>query len=288
MDLPGQQARLLELSNTHAPNLPVVLLVFSASPVNISRAVNSTQVRSILWLGFPGQQAGSIVARVLLGGPDASVTPVDAEGEVDGFVPEQASQHDKDGYWWIPAGRLPFTWYRSLDGLADITTYKMTNQTYRFNMFSVCKNLSNITEPCIQVEFPFGYGLSYNRQPIGGPSFIYRNMDVPALTVASTVGFTFTVEVVNQGILACDEVVQVYMDWLTLFNTSASSNFGGKYAAAYRQLVGFQRVSLFPGPCGAPIPAEGKIQLTVSGQQPYQQRSTDSNVITAFLTVVAK
>nr|VZI36447.1 unnamed protein product [Spirometra erinaceieuropaei] len=322
IDLPGHQARLLELASTHAPNLPVVLLVFSASPVNITWAVNSSQVRSILWLGFPGQQAGNIVARILLGNPDASVASLRAE--VDGFDAEEAGPyHPKDGYWWIPAGRLPFTWYRSLDKLPGITTYKMTNQTYRFNMFSTCKNLSNITEPCIQVEFPFGYGLSFNRQPIGSPSFIYRNMDVPTLAVSSTTGFTFTVEVVNQGILACDEVVQVYMDWLTLFNTSASNHFDGKYAAAYRQLVGFQRVSLFPGAatrlrflvpparlavwsfqaaddpllcpdsrapgaCGAPIPAEGRIQLSVSGQQPYQQRTTDSNVVTALLLVVSK
>uniref|UniRef100_A0A0X3NYT8 Beta-D-xylosidase 1 n=1 Tax=Schistocephalus solidus TaxID=70667 RepID=A0A0X3NYT8_SCHSO len=323
MDLPGQQARLLELANTHAPNLPVVLLVFSASPVHITWAVNSSQVHSILWLGFPGQQAGSVVARILLGSPDASVSAIDVQGKVDDFGPHKAHQRQKDGYWWIPAGRLPFTWYRSLDGLADITEYKMTNQTYRFNVLSVCKNLSYITEPCIQVEFPFGYGLSFNKQPIGVHSFNYRNMDVPALAVASTVGFTFTVEVVNQGILACDEVVQVYMDWLTLFNTSASSYFDGKYAAAYRQLVGFRRVSLFPGmatrlrfvvppermsvwsfgaaddpllcpdsrapgACGAPVPAQGKIQLSVSGQQPYQQSATDSNVVTAFLTVVAQ
>lgn len=44
MDLLGQQHRMLQIVSIYAPNVPVVVLVYSASPVNISDAVESPQV----------------------------------------------------------------------------------------------------------------------------------------------------------------------------------------------------------------------------------------------------
>lgn len=225
------------------------------------------------------------------------------------------------GFWWIPAARLPFTWYSSLQNLPDITDYDVKNHTYRFIQYSLCPK--NDT-PCLGVEFPFGFGLTYNRNPSSsGEVFSYRNLDLPTPTVSSLVGFSFTVEVANKGLLPADEVVQVYMDWIKLFDTKADEGFGGRYKAAYRQLVGFRRVSLFPGEsrnlrfyispeqltvwsfeskapsplcpanaprngtrCGSPVAGRGTVRLSVGGQQPLQSKVTPSKVIIALVMVM--
>lgn len=222
------------------------------------------------------------------------------------------------GYWWLPAGRLPFTWYSSLANLPTITDYDVSNHTYRFNQYHVCPQKDRV---CQEVIYPFGYGLTYNYALSGG-AFEYRNLDLPTFAVSSKVGFTFAVEVVNRGLLASEEVIQVYLDWITLFGTKASDGFNLKYKAASRQLVGFERLPLFPGEvqrvrfvvspeqlwvwsyvaqaesplcpsntrngsvCGAPVPASGSAHLSVGGQQPLQTNAVNSNVVVAILTVI--
>ncbi|VDM31524.1 unnamed protein product [Hydatigera taeniaeformis] len=322
LQLFGQQQRMLELISIYAPSIPVVVFVYSAGPVNISDAIASPQVQSILWFGYPGQEAGRIAARMLLGNPGTPYYPEDVSASLNsGFhsLTSTASLDSHCGYWWLPAGRLPFTWYGSLSNLPTITDYEVSNHTYRFNPSHVC--LRNKTT-CQEVAFPFGYGLSYNYAPSSGGGFAYRNLDIPTLTVSAQIGFTFTVEVVNRGVLASEEVVQVYLDWLTLFGTKAEDNFNGCYKAALRQLVGFERLPLFAGEvrkvrfvvtseqlwvwsysaetqsqlclankrndsvCGGPVAASGTARLSVGGQQPFQAKAVNSNVIVAMLVVI--
>lgn len=45
LNLFGQQPRMLELAGLYAPSIPVVLFVYSASPVNLTVAINSAQVQ---------------------------------------------------------------------------------------------------------------------------------------------------------------------------------------------------------------------------------------------------
>ncbi|VDD82161.1 unnamed protein product [Mesocestoides corti] len=318
----GRQHRMLQLVSIHAPTVPVVVFVYSAGPVNITDAVASPQVRSILWFGYPGQEAGKIAARMLLGNPGIAYHQHDdslsQEANNLQFADSFPGLESKWGYWWMPAARLPFTWYSSLDHLPDITDYEVKNHTYRFNQYSVCPQNNT---PCQTVEFPFGFGLSYNRQTSGGGGFTYRALDLPTNSVSSLVGFSFVVKVANRGIRPSDEVVQVYLDWLTLFGAKATDAFDGKFKAAYRQLVGFRRVPLFPGEvkrlkyfvspeqltvwsfvanrtsplcqgdrsttasCGGPVSASGTARLSVGGQQPLQQKAVDSNVIIAMISV---
>ncbi|CDS41173.1 beta D xylosidase 2 [Echinococcus multilocularis] len=322
LQLFGQQQRMLELISIHAPSVPVVVFVYSAGPVNISAAIVSPQVQSILWFGYPGQEAGRIAARMLLGNPGAPYYPEGVPTSLYSGIDSLTTTAGLDrhwGYWWLPAGRLPFTWYASLSNLPAITDYEISNYTYRFNSLHVC--LRNNTT-CQEVAFPFGYGLSYNYAPSIGGGFAYRNLDLPVLTVSAPIGFTFTVEVVNRGVLSSEEVVQVYLDWLTLFGTKVEDNFDGRYKAASRQLVGFERLSLFAGEvrkvrfvvvpeqlkvwsymtktqsqlclanmrnnnnCGGPVAASGTVRLSIGGQQPFQAKEVNSNVIVAMLVVI--
>ena len=65
----------------------VILLVFSGGPVDVTFAQSSDKVQAILQCFLPGQAAGEALANVLQNlGPGAN-----------------------------PAGRLPYTWYASMD-----------------------------------------------------------------------------------------------------------------------------------------------------------------------------
>lgn len=89
-----------------------------------------------------------------------------------------------------PSGKLPQTWYRSVDDLPDFGDYTIhTGRTYMYN-----------EKP---VQFPFGYGLSYT-------TFECAAMEVSAKQVKADDTLTLKIHVRNTGAMAADEVVQVY------------------------------------------------------------------------------
>lgn len=81
-----------------------------------------------------------------------------------------------------PCGKLPITFYKSVNDLPDFLDYRMTNRTYRYFK----------GEPL----YPFGYGLSYTTFEIDNPEYIYNKVRV---------------KVKNTGKKEGTEVVQVYM-----------------------------------------------------------------------------
>ena len=81
-----------------------------------------------------------------------------------------------------PCGKLPITFYKSVNDLPDFLDYRMTNRTYRY--FN--------GEPL----YPFGYGLNYTTFEIGIPEYKYNKV---------------CVTVKNTGKQEGTEVLQVYM-----------------------------------------------------------------------------
>ena len=81
-----------------------------------------------------------------------------------------------------PCGKLPMTFYKSVNDLPDFLDYRMTNRTYRYFK----------GEPL----YPFGYGLSYTTFDISRP--VYMNNKV-------------RVNVKNTGSVDGTEVVQLYI-----------------------------------------------------------------------------
>lgn len=132
---------------------------------------------------YPGQAAGTAIAEVLFGD-------------------------------YNPAGRLPVTFYRSVDQLPPFSDYDMDGRTYRY--FD--------GDPL----FPFGYGLSYT-------TFAYRNLALPE-AVFSGEEVQVSVEVENTGSVPGEEVVQLYV---TDVDASAP--------VPIRSLAGAQRIFLSPG-----------------------------------------
>jgi beta-glucosidase len=112
-----------------------------------------------------------------------------------------------------PGGRLPVTFYKSVDQLPAFEDYSMAKRTYRY--FEG------------EALYPFGYGLSYT-------SFSYSN---PQVVKASSTNqeVTISVDVANTGAMAGDEVVQLYL------------THPGVAGAPLRALKGFRRVHLDRG-----------------------------------------
>ena len=114
-----------------------------------------------------------------------------------------------------PGGRLPVTFYKSVSQLPPFTDYNMQGRTYRYFK----------GDPL----YPFGFGLSYT-------TFTYSGLKFESDRVKAGEGVKVTVEVMNSGTLAGDEVVQLYI-------TDVASSF----PVPLRSLAGAKRVFLKPG-----------------------------------------
>jgi beta-glucosidase len=180
IDLPASQERLLE--RIVAVGKPTVLVLMSGSAV----AVNWAQghVTAIIEAWYGGQAAGSALADVLFGD-------------------------------YNPAGRLPVTFYQSVDDLPPFDDYRMTGRTYRFFKGTPL--------------YPFGYGLSYT-------TFAYKNLRSSAATVRASDTLIVRVDVTNTGQRTGDEVAQLYVRHL-----------GSRVERPNEDLRGYRRITLKPG-----------------------------------------
>ena len=88
-----------------------------------------------------------------------------------------------------PEGKLPLTFYHSIDELPEFTDYSMKGRTYRYMKQDAM--------------YPFGYGLSYNEYELSNVK-----ADREALTED---GITVTAEISNLGEYNSAETVQVYV-----------------------------------------------------------------------------
>jgi beta-glucosidase len=113
-----------------------------------------------------------------------------------------------------PSGRLPVTFYRDTKDLPAFTDYSMHNRTYRY-----------FNGP---VLYPFGYGLSYTK-------FAYRDIRLSSASIAAGTPDSITATVRNTGMVAGDEVAELYIE--------APGDAGMEHPA----LAGFVRVHLAAG-----------------------------------------
>jgi len=179
LNLPVVQEQLL--NTVTATGKPVVVVLANGGALSVNKA--QEKATAVLLAGYGGQQGGNAVADVLFGD-------------------------------YNPAGRLPVTYYKSIDQIPPFENYDMKGKTYRF--FT--------QEPL----YPFGYGLSYT-------TFTYSNLVIPEKAVAGET-VKVKVTVTNSGKVAGDEVVELY-----LTDEKAST------PRPIRQLEGFRRISLKPG-----------------------------------------
>ncbi len=115
-----------------------------------------------------------------------------------------------------PSGKLPITFYKSINQLSDFENYSMKGRTYRY-----------MSDPL----FPFGFGLSYTNFKIGKAS-------VDKSEIKSNETVKLTVPVTNAGKRSGTEIVQVYIH--------KCNDIEGPI----KTLRGFQRVELAAGKSG--------------------------------------
>lgn len=160
LKLPQVQLDLMEAMA--ASGKPVVLCLMAGSDIDLSYAAEHFDAVMVLW--YPGAEGGKAAARVLFG--DVS-----------------------------PSGKLPVTFYETLEELPDFTDYAMKGRTYRY--------MEN------KAQFPFGYGLTYGKVVV--TDAVAQKSASEAIADSQSAKVTITATVTNQGQIATREVVQVYL-----------------------------------------------------------------------------
>jgi len=232
--LPKPQEELIKKVQALGKPVVVVLMGGSALAVNWANA----NVPAILDAWYPGEEGGTAIADVLFGD-------------------------------YNPAGRLPVTFYKSVDQLPAFTDYSMQGRTYRY--FS--------GEPL----YPFGFGLSYS-------TFKYDGLKFSSKQVRSGESVSVSATVTNTSSRAGDEVVELYI-----------KDVAASVPVSIRSLAGVQRIALKPGEKrtvsftlsanqmsiidnnGKRIIEPGEFLVSVGGKQPGFNGSADAGT-TAVVT----
>jgi beta-glucosidase len=190
------------LAALEATGKPIALVLTSGSAL----AVDERQANAILQAWYPGEEGGTAIAETLAGDNN-------------------------------PAGRLPLTFYSSVDQLPPFEDYSMADRTYRYFTGEPWRG--------------FGFGLSYSH-------FAYSGLTLPAQPIAAGDSVVVEVDVKNVSDRAGDEVVELYLTQPKQALTPI------------RTLAGFTRVHLEPGRSvhvALPVSARSLGQVQENGER---------------------
>ena len=141
---------------------PIIVVITAGSNVNVTSI--EPYADAILYAWYPGEQGGNALANILL-------------GKVS------------------PSGRLPITFYKSVNELPDYKSYAMKNRTYRYYNGDVV--------------YPFGYGLSYS-------TFDYNKIQSNKAKYNIEDNIEINTTITNTGNMDAAEVVQAYVKFPNL------------------------------------------------------------------------
>lgn len=162
-DLNLPRAHVLYLKKLkEATKKPLITVITGGSALNLRDIEPWSDAIIMAW--YPGEQGGNALASLLFG---------------------EAS----------PSGRLPLTFYNSVNDLPPYGDYSMKNRTYRY--FNG------------EVQYPFGFGLSYT-------TFAYNWITKPLKRYSKNQTVKIEVKITNTGSMDADEVVQVYIAYPNL------------------------------------------------------------------------
>ncbi len=208
---------------------PVVLVLMGGSAIAVNDADKS--IPAILHSWYPGEFGGRALAEILFGNVN-------------------------------PSGKLPVTFYKSINDIPDFEDYNMHKRTYKY--FA--------GDPL----YPFGHGLSYT-------NFEYSNLEVSDNEFDRMDELTVKVSVKNTGQRAGAEVVQMYI-----------KDLDASYRVPNLSLEGFQKIHLEAGEqktvefhimpeqlaiindMGEKIIEPGSFLIFVGGKQPNMKGTADN------------
>ncbi|GHH84721.1 glycoside hydrolase family 3 protein [Streptomyces capitiformicae] len=180
--LARRQEELLQAVHEVTPRTAAVLI--SGFPLAVNWAAE--HVPTLLWSSHAGPELGNGLADTLTGRS-------------------------------APAGRLPQTWYRSLEQVGDISDYDIVKSAKTY--------LYLRTEPL----FPFGHGVGYT-------TFHYSPLRLSATSCESGDTVSVSVDITNLGDVDSDEIPQLYV-----------RAPGRVVPRPLRELHGFERVRISAG-----------------------------------------
>ncbi|URD93709.1 beta-D-xylosidase [Musa troglodytarum] len=218
--LPGMQQALIS-NVAEAAKKPIILVLLSGGPLDITFAENDPRIGAILWAGYPGEAGGSAISSIIFG------------------------EHN-------PGGKLPVTWYPQ-----DFTKVPMSDMRMRANPprgYPGRTYRFYTGNPVYQ----FGYGLSYSYYSYefeaGAATSIYLNnslspqaqrndpntlsYDIASLgfNTCGELKISATVGVKNHGPMAGRHPALLFSRWPST-----------EHGRPVKQLVGFQSVHLEAG-----------------------------------------
>ncbi len=236
LNLPEIQEELLK--EIHNIGKPIILILTSGSALSVNFAKEN--IPAIIETWYPGEEGGTALVDVIFGD-------------------------------YNPAGRLPVTFYKSINQIPGFRDYSMVGRTYRYFK----------DEPL----FSFGFGLSYTK-------FKYSNLQISPSKVKIDEKITISADIENIGDRLGDEVVQLYLN-----KGSISSE------APIRELQSFKRITLKKGERktvsfillpeqfsifnenGEQIIRPGEIFITVGGCQPGYS-DTNINIVEGKFDII--
>ena len=190
IELPATQRKLLD--SVAKLGKPTVIVLTTGSAISL----DDSKANAVLLAWYYGQRGADAVADTLLGINN-------------------------------PAGRLPITFYKTLEGLPGFENYSMENRTYKYYT----------GEPL----YAFGHGLSYT-------TFKYGKVELSSDSAKAGDTITVNLAVKNTGERDGEEVVQVY-----------ASAVNPQVPMPLKTLVGFKRVPFKAGEVktvGIEVPVE--------------------------------
>ncbi|KAL6662315.1 hypothetical protein ACP70R_000174 [Stipagrostis hirtigluma subsp. patula] len=243
--LPGKQQSLIT-AVAAAAKRPVILVLLTGGPVDITFAQSNPKIGAILWAGYPGQAGGLAIARVLFG------------------------DHN-------PSGRLPVTWYPEEFTKVPMTDMRMRadpatgypGRSYRFYQGKTI--------------YKFGYGLSYSKfsrrlvtggknpapstsllaglTATSGDSATYYHVDDIGDDGCEQLKFPAEVEVHNHGPMDGKHSVLMFLRWPNATDGRPAS-----------QLIGFKRQHLKAG-------EKASVRLDVSPCEHFSRAREDGKKV---------
>lgn len=191
LNLPESQLRMIDAVSQ--VGTPIILVNMTGSAMDLAFAKENDVFGAVLQSWYPGCMGGKAVADIIF-------------GKVS------------------PSGKLPVTFYNTLEELPEFTDYAMKGRTYKY-----------MENPA---QYPFGFGLTYGTVKILSADIADKDKAINTIKGDNVYTDSIIVEaqIQNTSQVDIEEVVQLYI-----------KDFDSAYAVKNHSLCGFKRVSLKAG-----------------------------------------
>lgn len=185
LGFPGLQPEVLRAA--YESKKPVILVSMTGSAMALKW--EDEHIPAIIQAWYPGALGGRAVAELIFGE-------------------------------YSPEGKLPVTFYRTMEELPEFTDYSMKGRTYRYMEQ--------------EALYPFGFGLSYT-------SFELTDVKLSSDTIAAGGEVTVKARIKNTGVMAGGQAIQVYV------KSPRANQKDGTSHIPNLQLKGLKKLYLLPG-----------------------------------------